>query len=157
KRLLQIKHAIKLMEATMSADNNYIIRKDAIRLKFLMITEEEWKLDLTNMLTIFDEEEENIVDIDEELEIIITANGGKFKLSQPQNTDNLVEKVKENLYKALDHYWDTPLDCSLIAMLLDPRCKSMKKLNSWERDKAIDLLREKYDLLSIRNESITNL
>ncbi|CAG8818000.1 27895_t:CDS:1, partial [Dentiscutata erythropus] len=41
KRLLQIKHAIKLMEATMSADNDYIIRKDAIRLKSLMITEEE--------------------------------------------------------------------------------------------------------------------
>ncbi|CAG8849744.1 21897_t:CDS:1, partial [Racocetra persica] len=63
----------------------------------------------------------------------------------------------ESLYKALDHYWDAPLDCSLIAMLLDPRCKSIKKLDSWERDKAIDLLREKYDLLSIRNESITNL
>ncbi|CAG8800637.1 11889_t:CDS:2, partial [Racocetra persica] len=58
-------------------------------------------------------EEENIVDIDEELKIIIIANG--------------------------DHYWDASLDCSLIAMLLDPRCKSMKKLDSWERDKAIDL------------------
>ncbi|CAG8821989.1 7663_t:CDS:1, partial [Dentiscutata erythropus] len=81
----------------------------------------------------------------------------KFKLSQPQNMDNLVEKVNESLYKALDHYWNAPLDCSLIAMLLDPCCKSMKKLDSWERDKAIDLLREKYDLLSIRNESITNL
>ncbi|CAG8753110.1 23074_t:CDS:2, partial [Gigaspora rosea] len=63
------------------------------------------ELDLTNMSTIFDEEEEeNIVDVDEELEIIITANR-----------------------------------------------------DSWERDKAIDLLREKYDLLSIGNESITSL
>ncbi|CAG8678248.1 14297_t:CDS:2 [Cetraspora pellucida] len=78
----------------------------------ISISNEE--LDLTNMLTIFDEKEENIVDVDEELEIIIMTNGGKFNLSQPQNTDNLVEK-------------------------------------------AIDLLREKYDLLSIRNESITNL
>ncbi|CAG8761461.1 8791_t:CDS:2, partial [Cetraspora pellucida] len=63
------------------------------------------ELDLTNMLTIFDEkEEENIVDVNEELEIIITANEDKFKLSQPQNTDNLVEKIKESLYKALDYY-----------------------------------------------------
>ncbi|CAG8561038.1 18021_t:CDS:1, partial [Cetraspora pellucida] len=34
---------------------------------------------------------------------------------------------------------------------------SMKKLDSWEHDKAIDLLREKYDLLSIGNESIISL
>ncbi|CAG8695630.1 2098_t:CDS:1, partial [Cetraspora pellucida] len=47
------------------------------------------------------------------------ANGGKFKLSQPQNTDNLVKKIKESLYKALDYYWNTSHDCSLIAMLLN--------------------------------------
>ncbi|CAG8846719.1 22974_t:CDS:2, partial [Gigaspora margarita] len=29
----------------------------------------------------------DIVDVDKELETIITANGVKFKLSQPQNTD----------------------------------------------------------------------
>ncbi|CAG8539937.1 37604_t:CDS:2 [Gigaspora margarita] len=63
------------------------------------------ELDLTNMSTIFDEEEEeDIIDVDEELEIIITANG-----------------------------------------------------DSWEHDKAIDLLQEKYDLLSIENESIISL
>ncbi|CAG8678406.1 40131_t:CDS:2 [Gigaspora margarita] len=108
------------------------------------------ELDLTNMLTIFDkEEEEDIIDIDEELEIIIIANGGKFKLNQPQNTDNLEEKVKKSLYKALDYYWNTPLDCSLIAILLDSCCKSMKKLDSWKCDKAIDLF--------IENENITSL
>ncbi|CAG8839341.1 35616_t:CDS:2, partial [Gigaspora margarita] len=164
---------------TMSADNDYNICKNAICLKFLMITEEEWKvleeltvilapfaeiiqllegsnytilsfiwpaiitftrncmplsmsisneeLDLTNMSTIFDkEEEEDIINVDKELEIIIMANGGKFKLSQPQNTDNLEEK-------------------------------SIKKLDSWKHDKAIDLLREKYNLLSIGNKSITSL
>ncbi|CAG8851362.1 21038_t:CDS:1, partial [Racocetra persica] len=55
--LLQIKRAIKLMEATMSADNDYIICKDAIRLKSLMITEEEWKVheELTIILAPFAE------------------------------------------------------------------------------------------------------
>ncbi|CAG8857470.1 18414_t:CDS:1, partial [Gigaspora margarita] len=115
------------------------------------------ELDLTNMSTIFEEDEEDIVDVDEELETIITANGGKFKLSQLQNTDSLVEKVKESLHIALNHYWDAPLDCFLIAMLLDPRCKSMRKLDSWEHDKAIDLLRQKYNLLSTENEDINNL
>ncbi|CAG8761530.1 18373_t:CDS:1 [Dentiscutata erythropus] len=122
------------MEATMNADNDYNICKDAIRLKFLMITEEEWRvleeltvilapfaeitellggsnysmfsfmwpaiitltrncisllmsinnenLNLTNMSTIFEEdEEEDIVDIDEEFEIITTAKGDKFKFN----------------------------------------------------------------------------
>ncbi|CAG8713241.1 13859_t:CDS:2 [Cetraspora pellucida] len=63
------------------------------------------ELNLTNMATIFDEEKkENIVNVDKELEIIITANG-----------------------------------------------------DNWEHDKAIDFLQEKYDLLSIGNESIISL
>ncbi|CAG8839212.1 28333_t:CDS:1, partial [Gigaspora margarita] len=161
------------MEATMSADNNYNIRKNTTRLKSLMIIKEEWmvleelimilalfakitellgssnystlsfmwpaittltrnceplsmnisneELDLINMLTIFEEEEEeNIVDLDDDLEIITMADGSKFKFSQSQNMDCLVEKVKESLYKALSHYWNAPFNCSLIAMLLDP-------------------------------------
>ncbi|CAG8765598.1 24316_t:CDS:2 [Dentiscutata erythropus] len=95
----------------------------------MSISNEE--LDLTNMLTIFNEEEENRVDVDEEL----------------------LRLMEESLYKVLDYYWDALLDCFLIAILLDPRCKSMKKLDSWEHNKAIDLLREKYDLLSIRNKT----
>ncbi|CAG8490237.1 22544_t:CDS:2 [Gigaspora rosea] len=88
------------------------------------------------MSTIFDEEEEdNIVDLDEESD----------------------KKIKRNLHKALNHYWDAPLDHSLIAMLLDPRCKSMTKLDNWERDKAISLLREEYNSICIKNENITDL
>ncbi|CAG8548849.1 17568_t:CDS:2, partial [Cetraspora pellucida] len=96
---------------TMNADTNYNIRKDAIYLKSLMITEEEYnystlsfmwpaittltrnckpisanideEIDLISILTIFDEEEEeDIVDLDEELEIITTADRNKIKLSQ---------------------------------------------------------------------------
>ncbi|CAG8563694.1 138_t:CDS:1, partial [Dentiscutata erythropus] len=119
------------------------------------INEEE--LDLINMVTVFEEEEENIVDLDKELEIIVTANGDKFKINQPQNVDNLAEKVKENLYKALNHYWDAPLDSSLIAMLLDPHCKSMKKLDSWERNKAINVLRDEYNSLNTENETVIDL
>ncbi|CAG8531706.1 18637_t:CDS:2, partial [Racocetra persica] len=76
-KLLQIKHAIKLMKATMSADNDYIIPITTLTRNCtpLSMSISNKELDLTNMLTIFDEEEENIVDVDEELEIIITANG----------------------------------------------------------------------------------
>ncbi|CAG8808662.1 15897_t:CDS:1, partial [Gigaspora margarita] len=53
--LLQIKCAVKLMEATMGANNDYNIYKDAIRLKYLMIIEEEWIVleKLTIILTPF--------------------------------------------------------------------------------------------------------
>ncbi|CAG8473561.1 22983_t:CDS:2, partial [Cetraspora pellucida] len=194
---------------TMNADTNYNIRKDAIYLKSLMITEEEWRvleeltvllapfakitellnssnyfilsfmwpaittltrncepilanideeINLISILTIFDEkEEEDIVNLDEELEIITTANGNKIKLSQPQDTDDLVEKVKEDLHKVLYYYWNILLNSSLIAMLLDPYCKSMNKLDSWEHDKAISLLQEEYNLLNTENETVTNL
>ncbi|CAG8676821.1 36323_t:CDS:2, partial [Gigaspora margarita] len=68
-------------------------------------------------------EEDNIVNLDEESD------------SQPQNTNNLVEKIKRNLHKPLNHYWDAPLDHSL---LLDPYfCK--------------------YNSLCIENENITDL
>ncbi|CAG8813744.1 8460_t:CDS:1, partial [Gigaspora rosea] len=83
------------------------------------------------MSTIFDEErEDNKDDLDKESD------------SQPQNTDNLVEEIKRNLHKELNHYWDAPLDHSLITMLLDPRCKSMTKLDNWEHEKAISLYKK---------------
>ncbi|CAG8459591.1 10078_t:CDS:2 [Scutellospora calospora] len=64
-----------------------------------------WVLEeLTMLLAPFAEitellEEEDIIDFNEELEIITTSNRNKFKLSQPQNTESLVEKVKANSWK----------------------------------------------------------
>ncbi|CAG8808661.1 15896_t:CDS:2 [Gigaspora margarita] len=55
------------------------------------------ELDLMNMLTIFEKEEkENIVDLDDDLKIITMANGSKFKFSQLQNMNYLVEKYRAN-------------------------------------------------------------
>ncbi|CAG8496861.1 4013_t:CDS:2 [Gigaspora margarita] len=124
------------MDATMSTDADYNILKDANQNCELLLTSinideinKNDEIDLTNMLTIFDEEEEdNIVNLDEESD------------SQPQNTNNLVEKIKRNLHKALNHYWDAPPDHSLITMLLDPCCKFITKLDNWEYNKAISLL-----------------
>ncbi|CAG8743551.1 31365_t:CDS:2, partial [Racocetra persica] len=183
KRLLQIKHAIKLMEVTMNADSDSNVRKDANRLKSMMITEDEWivlkeltmllapfaeitelqgvvstnaeEIDLMDTSDVFDDiEEENIIDLDKESATITTIDGSKIKLNQPQNTNSLVNKVKEKLYMALKYYWNIPTNSSLIATLLDPRCKSMKQLKNQERDKAISLLKENYELLNTENKDI---
>ncbi|CAG8832712.1 4137_t:CDS:2, partial [Gigaspora margarita] len=70
---------------------------------------------------------------------------------------NLHQKEFIDRALVLNYYWDAPLDHSLIAMLLDSRCKFMTKLDNWERDKAISLLREEYNSICIKNENITNL
>ncbi|CAG8803331.1 3682_t:CDS:2, partial [Gigaspora margarita] len=91
------------------------------------------------MSTIFDKEkEDNIVDLDEELD------------NQPQNTDNLVEKIKINLHKALNHYWNAPLNHLLITMLLEPCCKSIAKLNNWK----LENIKEKFPVLSSLDANI---
>ncbi|CAG8837025.1 16386_t:CDS:1, partial [Cetraspora pellucida] len=65
----------------------------------------------------------------------------------------LVNKIKKNLYAALKYYWDAPIDHSLVATLLNPRCKSMKQLDDWKRNKAISFLQENYELLNIENKT----
>ncbi|CAG8762224.1 20691_t:CDS:2, partial [Gigaspora margarita] len=111
------------------------------------------EIDLMDASDVFDDIEEDIVDLDEEFATITIANGNVIKLNQPQNTDGLVNKIKKNLYAALKYYWDALIDRSLVATLLDPRCKSMKQLDGWERNKAISLLQENYELLNIENET----
>ncbi|CAG8507166.1 27734_t:CDS:2, partial [Gigaspora margarita] len=98
-------------------------------------SEEMEEINNIDMSTIFDNEEEDIIDLDDKSETITTADGKKFKLNLPQNTDSLIEN-------------------SLITILLDPQYKSMKQLNNWEHNKAVSLLQEKYNLLSVENELI---
>ncbi|CAG8786763.1 10303_t:CDS:2, partial [Gigaspora margarita] len=111
------------------------------------------EIDLMDASDVFNDIEEDIVDLDEEFATITIANGNVIKLNQPQNTDGLVNKIKKNLYAVLKYYWDALIDRSLVTTLLDPRCKSIKQLDGWERNKAISLLQENYELLNIENET----
>ncbi|CAG8804523.1 43869_t:CDS:2, partial [Gigaspora margarita] len=111
------------------------------------------EIDLMDASDVFDNIEEDIVNLDEEFATITIANSNVIKLNQPQNTDGLVNKIKKNLYAALKYYWNAPIDRSLVATLLDPHCKSMKQLDSWKCNKAISLLQENYELLNIKNET----
>lgn len=53
------------------------------------------EIDLMDASDVFDDIEEDIVDLDEEFATITIANGNVIKLNQPQNTDGLVNKIKK--------------------------------------------------------------
>ncbi|CAG8837596.1 36984_t:CDS:2, partial [Gigaspora margarita] len=60
-----------------------------------MITDEIEAINLNNLNTIFEEEEEDLViDYDETCEIETTIKGHKVKISNPVDCDELVEKIK---------------------------------------------------------------
>ena len=60
------------------------------------------RVDFTNDKTAFDD---NIFIEDEDEEVTLTTNTSrKIKINQPVNCTGLVDKVKLNLYAAMDHY-----------------------------------------------------
>ncbi|CAG8785463.1 19314_t:CDS:2, partial [Cetraspora pellucida] len=104
----------KMYYPTMSDDSDSKARKDAKKLKSIMITKDEWivleeltillapfakllnltsasieEIDLMDASDVFDNIEEDIVDLDEKFATITIANDNVIKLNQPQNTDGL--------------------------------------------------------------------
>src|SRR5204862_292112 len=91
---------------------------------------------------VFEEEEEG-----EQAENIPNASR-RLNLDVPFVTTGMLEKVKLNLYNAMELYWNEEKEEVLILALLDPRVKSLTFIDKEEiRDKAKDLLKKKYDQL----------
>ncbi|CAG8838451.1 19947_t:CDS:2, partial [Gigaspora margarita] len=105
------------------------------------IEDEIENMNFDDITTIFDNEE-IVIDYDYNDEVEITANAKKVKVNQFVETNGLVYKVKNALYEALKYYWKLPLESSLIATFLDPRCKRMDKFYEWEREQAIEAVRD---------------
>jgi len=59
----------------------------------------------------------------------------------------LIEKVRAAIYLSLDELWSVPTDNTLIATFLDPRFKHFNWATLDERDKALQLVKTKYDTL----------
>jgi len=68
------------------------------------------------------------------------------QLSQPVNYNGLIDKIKHNLFAAMDHYWNnfTSSDM-LLPSLLDPRMKDLSFVTITECLATENLLREKYE------------
>ena len=63
------------------------------------------------------------------------------------DTTGLIEKVRAAIYLSLDELWSVPTDNTLIATFLDPRFKHFNWATLDERDKALQLVKTKYDAL----------
>src|SRR5829696_7469632 len=63
------------------------------------------------------------------------------------DTTGLIEKVRAAIYLSLDELWSVPTDNTLIATFLDPRFKHFNWATLDEHDKALQLVKIKYDAL----------
>ena len=69
----------------------------------------------------------------------------KVKINTPVNTNNLLNQVKKNMYKALCYYYPTPSSEQLLSALLDPRCKKLEFVDFSTRLDVENKLRELYE------------
>ena len=75
------------------------------------------------------------------------------QINVPVRYSNLIDKIKLNLFAAMNHYW-TDLTSSemLLPSLLDPRMKNLSFTSDSERLEAENLLKEKYEELKLQNQ-----
>jgi len=110
-------------------------------------------LDLNNieeLTDVFEEEEEG-----EQAECE-NVQEKRLNLNEPFRTTKMLEKVKLNLYNAMELYWPKEEGKFLISALLDPRIKSLGFIDSEEvRNKAKELLKDKFDQLKADSLSTT--
>ncbi|EXX55558.1 hypothetical protein RirG_224410 [Rhizophagus irregularis DAOM 197198w] len=70
----------------------------------------------------------------------------KIQINTPVNTFNLLDKIKANLYKALENYYEVIEKEALIVALLNPRKKKMKFATNDQKELAKTSLIEVYEL-----------
>ena len=97
---------------------------------------------------IFEEEEEG-----EQAECENTSER-RLDLNEPFGTIGMLEKVKLDLYNAMELYWNKENEKILISAILDPRIKFLGFIDNEEiRNKTKDLLKNKYDQLKTNSLS----
>jgi hypothetical protein len=76
--------------------------------------------------------------------------GNKVDINKPLETQNMLEKIKLDLYNAMGLYWDREETEILISVLLDPKIKSLDFVNNDEiRDEAKELLEKSISSLKV--------
>lgn len=99
-------------------------------------------------------------DGDEELFEETTSNSQKKKkinINIPQNTNCLVDKIKNALYIAMKQYYIIPSDEMILSAILDPRCKKLAFATHEQRIDAENKLQILYNelLQEVESDSIT--
>jgi len=101
------------------------------------------EIDLTNFTTVFDDDV-GIEDPDDDDEVDDHPKWRKILINTPQDCKDLIKNVKLALYTAINHYWSVSQDEGMIAILLDPRCKSLNFADDSQKNRTRDLLKEIY-------------
>src|SRR6266498_805155 len=103
-------------------------------------------ININKIIDVFEEEKEGEQTEYEETECIQNLPK-KLNLNTPFVIINVLEKVKTNLYNAIEFYWDEKEEEILISALLDPRIKSLKFVEEKVCDEVKELLKSKYNQL----------
>ncbi|PKY51066.1 hypothetical protein RhiirA4_531967 [Rhizophagus irregularis] len=69
----------------------------------------------------------------------------KIRINTPVDTKELINKVKKNLYQALEKYYEVVNTEALVASLLDPRWKNLSFATPEERELVIFHLKQHYN------------
>ncbi|CAG8683391.1 12307_t:CDS:2, partial [Funneliformis caledonium] len=118
----------------------------------------ELNIDLDESGTAFDDiipegDEELLEEMTNDLNNSHTQRKKKININFPQDTDGLVDKVKNALYIAMERYYNIPVDEIILSALLDPRCKKLTFANHDQRINAENKLRILYNELLQTHES----
>ncbi|RGB22288.1 hypothetical protein C1646_776343 [Rhizophagus diaphanus] len=134
------------------------VNPDGHRLVEIMLTNNEWNL-LSSLCEVLEEfadateqlggkEVSDVFEEEREGELAEnTQNTPKRRLNinKPLETQNILKKVKLDLYNAMELYWDQKEAEILISVLLDPRIKSLDFVSNEKiHDEAKELLEKKY-------------
>ena len=81
----------------------------------------------------------------------------KININIPQNTNCLVDKIKNALYIAMKQYYIIPSDEMILSAILDPRCKKLAFATHEQRIDAENKLQILYNelLQEVESDSIT--
>ena len=104
-------------------------------------------VDLTNEITILDEEESDASEDYDNDEVINPITKSRVKISQPMSTNEKIEIIKDIISQALNKYWSVQSDIALKATFLDPRFKHLLFAQN-EKNQIIQLLRDELQELS---------
>ena len=95
-------------------------------------------IDLTNEITVLDDDNESLLENDDE--IIDPKTKRKIQINRPMLTEGVLEQIIININRALNKYWNVPSDLALMATILDPRMKNLNFATSTEKTKVKELI-----------------
>ncbi|GES87581.1 zinc finger BED domain-containing protein 1-like [Rhizophagus clarus] len=152
-RLIFLQYAVLQLSVNLSCSLISEEKTDGIRLKKIMIKDNEWELldelYLTNSLKPSDNSYEVLEDSDDNTinSDIVEEESSQIEVDY-SNISEVLKNVKNKIYLGLKHYWAMPDEFGIMAALLDPRYKDLNFITDEEtKVKIHSSLQIQYDQL----------